>query len=161
MNGRHEPGGGTFVGPQGAQPVKVGERIRQLLDEAPRTAGGHPQAFSHYELALLVYASDDPSAAQLSAVRRATARLVTRGLAERPPVDRVLEVSGEHEAGWHAHTRRDRHGIPRTYWQRNPAGILVRRVLTDADREARAAIEASPERAALAASLADSIARPR
>ena len=42
---------GSVVGPQGAQPVPVGERIRQLLDEAPRTAGGLPRAFSHFELA--------------------------------------------------------------------------------------------------------------
>jgi hypothetical protein len=160
VNGRQERGRGSVVAPQGAQPVKVGKRITQLLDEAPRHDSGLPQGFTHWELACFAYRTDDPSAAQLSAVRRATARLVNRGQAERPPIDRVLE-GGEHAAGWHPHTRRDRHGIPRIHWQRNPAGILVRRAPTDADREARAAIEASPERAALAASLADRIARPR
>jgi hypothetical protein len=147
--------------PGGPQPVRVGERIARILDEAPRRDSGYPHGFTHWELARAVYATDRPSAAQLSAVRRAVARLVARGQVERPPTDRMLEVSGEHEAGWHTHTRRDRHGIPRTRWQRNPAGVVLRRTLTDSDREARAAVVASPEFAALAARVAGMLARPQ
>jgi hypothetical protein len=93
-------------------------------------------------------------------VRRACARLVNRGQAERPPIDRMLE-GGLHAAGVHARTMSDRHGNLRTFMSRNPSGVTIRRALTDADREARAAVEGSPELSALAASVAGILARSR
>jgi hypothetical protein len=116
--------------------IRVLDRTAAILDEAPRhPASGFPTEYSHYDLARGVYATDNPTAAQLSAVRRAVAKLVGAGRA-------VRDVSGHgrsplHERGTH---ERVRGGYVYTY--ANPAPMLVSRVPTDSDREARAAAEA-------------------
>jgi hypothetical protein len=114
-------------------------RIVQLLAEAPCGFLGAPEAHTHESLALRLYGVEEPTAAQLAAVRRAVAALEREGLAVklRGPVI----PDGQHNAGlrlrcWHnrprsvvTHTRGpygDRH--------RNPAGVAIRRPLTDADK---------------------------
>jgi len=99
------------------------DRIAAILD-APATDG--PASYTYRDLGREVYATDDPTAAQLSAVRRAVAQLVAEGLAER-----TGRGSGS-GAGRHV---RQRGGRTMTY--RNPAGVMVRRPLTK--REQRAA----------------------
>jgi len=106
--------------------VPVIGRIAAILDAAPVGADSLPASYTYHDLACEVYATSDPTAAQLSAVRRSVAQLVAEGLAER--IGRGLG-SG---AGGHL---RQRGGRTMTY--RNPAGVMVRRPLTA--REQRAA----------------------
>jgi hypothetical protein len=116
--------------------VPVRERVAELLDRAPSAKSGLPQDFTHRELARLVYGTEEPTAAQESAVRRAVAALVADGLAERN-TDRSAYCGWEQRSG--SHERRSRDG-EWTYVYANPSGVTVRRVMTAADREARAAV---------------------
>lgn len=114
--------------------VSVRARIAQVLEQAEREKSGLPRGFTHYELASAVYATDEPTPTQESAVRRAVAAFVAAGQAERETVDRRLHPR---RPGWH--WRRSRYGET-VYPCRNPAGIIVRRATTDEDREARAQV---------------------
>jgi hypothetical protein len=113
--------------------VRVLDRIAAILEAAPTHGpSGLPGAYSHRALAQLVYGADDPTAAQLSAVRRAVAKLVTSGRATRDRDRRQDDT-----AGYRTHERR-RGGYVFKY--ANPERVVaVRRAPTAADREARAA----------------------
>ena len=103
-------------------PVVV--RVAAILDDAPSHAtSGLPLGYSH-----------EPTATQLSAVRRAVAQLVAQGRATRAR-DRMNMGVGRH-------LRRSRSQPNLRYQYANPTGVTVRRSLTDADREARAAVVA-------------------
>lgn len=110
--------------------VPVRGRVRELLDAAPSEQSGLPAGFTHFELACLVYSTDEPTAAQESAVRRAVAALVAAGQAER---DRERGYWLDHRVGRHERV----HG-EYVYETRNPAGVVIKRPMTAADREARA-----------------------
>ena len=73
--------------------IKVIDQIRTILDTSSKE-NGLPARLSHRELATRVYGSKEPTTAQLSAVRRAVARLVARGQAKR---DRDVEYVGYHQ----------------------------------------------------------------
>jgi hypothetical protein len=120
------------------QPGRVSVRghIADLLATAPTEKSGLARGYTHRELACSAYSTDEPTAAQESAVRRAVAALVAAGLAERDTADRRA-TGWDHKTG--RHLRRSRYGET-TYEYANPAGILVRRVMTEADRERRAAV---------------------
>ena len=126
-------------------------RIAAILDAAPVREGWLPQGFTHRALAMLVYETDEPSTAQLSAVRRAVAKLVAAGRAERN-----LDRAGR--CGWHlgadTHWRTQRRPLtdaevgamldggedPRRHLYANPPGVEIRRPMTDAERETRNAL---------------------
>jgi hypothetical protein len=126
----------------------VTDRIAAILGAAPTIQSGHPMAYTYRDLATEVYAADEPTAAQLSAVRRAVAALVAEGRGERDP-----EREPGTGAGTHRRTRppatevekgrledlRDA-GLPTGRLYANPPGVAIRRPMTDADREARAAV---------------------
>jgi hypothetical protein len=120
-------------------------RVAGLLEAAGSERSGLPQGFTHRELACAAYEVDEPTAAQLSAVRRAVARLVADGRAER---DEERDWPRQRRAG--RHWRRGRDG--RLHSCANPCGVVIRRVPTEADRSARRAVleEASPWLAAAA-----------
>src|SRR4051812_44240142 len=62
----------------------VRERVGRILADAPRhPQTGYPASYGHHDLARDVYGTNDPTAAQLSAVRRAVAQLVAAGNVER------------------------------------------------------------------------------
>jgi hypothetical protein len=117
--------------------IRVLERVAKLLEGSGRTDAGIVIGFTHRGLACEVYGVDDPTAAQLSAVRRAVAKLVAAGRAERgqervPPFDMPWAVDGP----------RSRHHRTRgawTYSYGNPGGVLISRVPTEEDRRAREA----------------------
>lgn len=118
-------------------PVRV--RVADILEQADRRVkSGYPVDFTHRELAGLVYATDEPTAAQESAIRRAVAALVAAERAERLTGDRMgtRYDAGRGRSG--RHLRMNREG--EMYEATNPAGIAVRRVLTADDREARATV---------------------
>lgn len=122
--------------------IPVTERIAEILAQAPtHEASGFPSRYTYRGLAAKVYDTADPAPAQLSAVRRAVARLVADGCAERD-VERAW--GGD---GWHERTITGRRGMEteyqQTYSYRNPGGVLIQRPMTEADREARAAVMAS------------------
>jgi hypothetical protein len=105
------------------------ERIAAALANArnePRS--GFPEAFSYRELAQIAYKlrEQEPTKAQLSAVRRSVARLVRDGRAER-------ERSRSGGSWERSHYRTARRG--HRYLSPNPGG--VRRAMTAADHEAR------------------------
>jgi hypothetical protein len=115
--------------------VRVLERVAAILERAPiHEPSGLPVGFSYFRLACDIYATTKPTAAQLSAVRRAVARLVATGRAE---VDRDRDSLQWGERG--THRRRSRQNPRYRFEYFNPAGVTIRRVPTDADREARAA----------------------
>jgi hypothetical protein len=111
----------------------VAGRIVAILDAAPtHEPSGFPQDFTHQELAREVYGVNEPTAAQLSAVRRAVAKLVAAGRAERDLERKRWGASfGEHQ-------RRGRYGS--VWWYANPPGVGVHRPMTEADHAARAAV---------------------
>jgi hypothetical protein len=115
--------------------VPILTQVAAILESAPLHEPSRlPQSFRHRDLACQVYGTEEPTAAQLSAVRRAVARLVGDGRALRLPDRRWGEGTG-------THLRRSRDGS-RSYTYSNPTGVQVRRVMTDADREARAVVAA-------------------
>lgn len=119
--------------------VRVLEQIAAILNEAPtHEASGLPVGFLYFDLACHVYGTVEPTRAQLSAVRRAAARLVATGRAEvdadRDPLANVWQ-RGEQGMHW----RRSRNNPRYVYQYFNPVGVTIRRVPTDADREARGA----------------------
>lgn len=124
--------------------IPVGDLIARLLNEAGSASSGYPVAFSHRELAIAVYGVESPTAAQLSAVRRATARLVTKGRAERD-AEREWEGTGRH---W-----RYSETVDRMTNYRNPGGVTVRRVPTAADNAVREEVRARAGLAALEATI--------
>ena len=107
-------------------PVQPRRRVlasaRSLILDAP-TAGGLPRCFTHLEIARHVYDTAEPTTAQLSAVRRATAELTARGDIESP-------VGYAKSAGFH-----ERRMPGREWWftAANPGGRQFRRPLTDED----------------------------
>jgi transcriptional regulator with XRE-family HTH domain len=109
----------------------ISDRIAAILNAAPVRSGWRPDDYTYRNLATEVYGADEPTeptAAQLSAVRRAVAALVAEGEAERLGRDK----RGMGDQGTHV---RQRGGIPYIY--ENPAGVRVRRPMTDAEHEAR------------------------
>lgn len=113
----------------GSSPQPVRRRVAEILATAGYGPGGLPEHFTHRQLAQRVYDTPAPRPAQLSAVRRAVAQLVKAGQAERDGERAWDRANGTHE-------RRVR-GV--AYCCANPGGVLIRRVLTVADRETRAA----------------------
>ncbi|MCK9249002.1 MAG: hypothetical protein M0P31_08500 [Solirubrobacteraceae bacterium] len=113
--------------PQPAPRVPVRDRILAILANAPRRKSGEPESYEHRGLAKLVYDTDAPTSAQLSAVRRATAKLVADGLAQRN-VERWPDT-------WQGrpHHVRARNGTRR--YALNPTGIGIYRAYTDEDRK--------------------------
>ena len=63
--------------------MPVTERVAAILEGSEMPLGKLPPGFTHHQLACAVYGTDEPTAAQLSAIRRAVARLVKAGRAER------------------------------------------------------------------------------
>jgi hypothetical protein len=105
--------------------VPVAAAVAKVLIDAPMTGispGRLPQPFTYRELAQLAYGVGEPSPAQLASVRRAVGRLVAAGRAER--VGRSI--------GDEVHVRRDKHG--RSWFARNPGGVEVRSVRTEAEQ---------------------------
>jgi hypothetical protein len=107
--------------------------VAELLEQANTAPSGYAQDFTHRELAQAVYQVAEPTKSQESAIRRAVAVLVAEGRAVR---DFERARSWERQTG--DHWRRSRYG--ESYVARNPGGVLVRRAMTQADREARAAV---------------------
>jgi hypothetical protein len=128
--------------PQPRRPVRA--IVTEILDSAPRDPAGFPVSFTHRQLACVVYETEDPTSAQESAVRRAVARLVAEGRAERPAY--LRRARGLRSTGRHERLSRDGTTV---FVARNPIGVYVRRTLTQADQEARDRYEASPEAAEL------------
>ena len=138
MTGR-QPEVADFSDRSSPQPgrVPVRARVEAILAQVGRKEkSGYPLDFTHRELARTVYAIDEPTAAHESAIRRAVAKLVAAGRVERITVDRMINGYEHGGTGWH--TRLSPRGYE--YVAHNPAGIVVRRVLTVADREARAQV---------------------
>src|SRR4051794_13695343 len=104
----------------------VAAQVAAILRDAPLRFDGKPMQYSYLQLAAEVYDTESPTPAQLSAVRRAVAKLVQRGEAER---------TERWQAAWSTHTRKVpvnrwvalREGLPegakaaREY--RNPMGV--------------------------------------
>jgi hypothetical protein len=68
----------------GLQPrVPVAERVEQALNESGRTDDGLIIGYTYRALAAKTYETQNPTAAQLSAVRRTVAKLVASGRAFR------------------------------------------------------------------------------
>jgi hypothetical protein len=111
--------------------------IAEILDGAERDGSECPRSFTHRDLACVVYATEAPTAAQESAVRRAVAALVAAGRAERLPFRNWLRPSTG------THRRRSTDGSY-VYQARNPVGIRVRRTLTLDDQEAQERWLSSP-----------------
>jgi len=102
-----------------------------------------PTAYTHHALAVEVYGTNEPTAAQLSAVRRAVARLVAVGKAERAGRDWAQDPRDDHR-GSHERVRAvGQYREPWAYRYRNPPGVTVHRALTDAERAAQAEALAS------------------
>lgn len=130
-------------------------RIAAILDAAPVAHDWRPQDYTHRDLACEVYDLDDddddePTTAQLSAVRRAVAKLVAAGRAVRIGRDpqghsapgtherrrpRSYRTADMTEAQWGRIADRD--DSKATYVYSNPAGVRVRRPLTDAEQTTR------------------------
>lgn len=116
--------------------VRVLEQIARILDQAPHKPSGLPAGFLYFDLACRVYGTAEPTRAQLSAVRRAAARLVATGRAE-VDADRETASFAVYERGEQGfHRRRSRKNPRYVYRYANPVGVTIRRVPTDADREA-------------------------
>lgn len=112
--------------------------ITALLDNAPTSeASGFPAAYSHHDLAAEVYGTTSPTAAQLSAVRRAVAKLVTAGRAERDH-ERWGRGAGVHERRRVVAQDTEQEDVVVGLYA-NPGGVGVRRAMTAADHAARAA----------------------
>jgi hypothetical protein len=109
-------------------------------------ADKQPTWHTYVELARDIYGIAEPSATQLSAVRRSVGRLVASGLVER----------GGRADGWPPpwerpkHTRRYASGQV-NHWCTNPVGNVVRRMPTKWE----AAIERARERKHMASVMAD------
>lgn len=112
---------GGSVQPPPRRTVK--RAVLGILDGSPANKYGIPDGHTHRDLACAVYETQAPTRAHLSAVRRAVARLVAEGLAERDSADRQMNGWG-HTTAYHWRWR-DWWEAPRPY--RNPAGVLVRR----------------------------------
>ena len=119
--------------PRSLQPARrtpVREQIARILDSAPRhERSALPVGYTHHQLACQVYGTDDPTAAQLSAVRRAVAKLVSQHRA-------IRDLRGDGRFGDNyfsgpLHARRNSE-----YMCRNPGGITISRFLTSADLDA-------------------------
>jgi hypothetical protein len=84
-----------FAMGQSVQPrVRVLERVGAILADSGRNRAEIPIGFTHKALAAEVYGTDRPTAAQLSAVRRAVAKLVAAGKAERDADARMWNFGG-------------------------------------------------------------------
>jgi hypothetical protein len=128
----------TAVSLQPPQRTAVVTQIAKILDAAPtHERAGLPVGFSYHDLASRVYRTDEPAAAQLSAVRRAVARLVAQGRAVRDIGGRGRMGAGWHEPGHNpgTHWRRSRKDPRHRYQYANPARITIHRAMTEADRE--------------------------
>ena len=93
----------------------VTARIVAYLDEYDHA--------TYRELAREAYDVDDPTAAQLSAVRRAVAKLAAAGEVERLGARMLF---GESE-GTHTRVRVDADGYETEWTYANPAGQVIRR----------------------------------
>ena len=117
--------------------------IAAILEGAPtHEPSGFPLSFTYHELAGEVYGVEDPdvlTAAHLFAVRRAVARLVLAGRAERIP-DRQSGGGSPLRGRVMLHRGSERHAVqsPRA----TPFGVRVRRSMTDADYQSRAVVVA-------------------
>ena len=115
-------------------------RVSEILESSGRTDAEMVIGFTYRALAGRVYDTDDPTAAQLSAVRRAVARLVADGRAERGarrPTsygDVPWRVELPPRPGYGEHYRRNRHG--EEWLAYNPGGVVIFRAPTDEDRGA-------------------------
>jgi hypothetical protein len=102
--------------------LRVTERVWRALNESEEIEG-HAVAFTHRGLACRVYNTEEPTPAQLSAVRRASARLVAEGDAERWT---------ERAWSWHPPWMDNGPGRPRhkrgRYDYANPGGVILSRV---------------------------------
>jgi hypothetical protein len=111
--------------------VPLIEAVAEILDDAPRhEPSGFPEGYCYRDLASQVYGVDDPTAAQLSAVRRAVAKLVAQGRAVRD-----LDGRGrfwDYGGSGRYHFRRNSR-----YVCRSPTGIRIFRPMTAEDQEAR------------------------
>jgi hypothetical protein len=114
----------------------VGEAVERILAEAP-LAGETPKEYTQLELAQRAYGVEKPTAAQLSAVRRVTARLVAAGKAERVgrAEARWDRASVDDDATWHVRGRRGR-SRRAPHWARNPGFMCVRRTPTPEQKAA-------------------------
>jgi hypothetical protein len=122
------------------QPVTrdwVVARVRELLASSGRTDREVIIGYTYRALAANVYGTDPPTASQLSAVRRAVARLVAQGEAWRHP--ERLWIAAPHgviDLPPRRHLRRGR-GRGRPVVALNPGGTIVHRVPTESDDAAR------------------------
>ena len=96
-----------------------------------RTIDGHDRAFTTLDLARIAYQVDDPTPAQRSATRRATAKLAADGRIERAGrIWSYQQGSPRHhlrklESAW---------SRPVTYTATDPGGMACRRPLAAAER---------------------------
>lgn len=109
--------------------IPVRAQVLELIRAAPINGRNKlPQGYSADELARLVYATDAPTPAQRSAVRRAIARLFNDG--------QILR-EGERQ-NWYVkpggHWRSNRAD---SWWADNPAPVRYTREMTDAERAER------------------------
>ena len=113
----------------------VAARIRDLLAFSGRTDKQVVIGYTYRALAARVYRTDEPTAAQLSAVRRAVARLVAQGEAMR---DAQLWAGVYRNRPPTAPARAPESRPRPTVAPRvQPAWTVVFRVPTEADRAAR------------------------
>jgi hypothetical protein len=106
-----------------------------------RTSQGWPRHYRYRELAQEVYSTDEPSPAQLSAVRWAVAKLLKQGQAER-----MKGRKGDYDdldPNWPTHLRQRENDYGAYYHRyRNPPGVSIRRPLTASEIEAQESIRA-------------------
>ena len=137
-------------------------RVAEILESSGRTDAEVVVGFTYGALAARVYDVEEPNAAQLSAVRRAVARLVADGRAERG-TERLWSIS---HVPWavtlppRRHQRRGKYG--RAYTAGNPGGAVIFRTPTEDDIRAGETREANnPSPAQLVAEAAAFAARRR
>jgi hypothetical protein len=113
--------------------VNVLERIERIMTEAPIGKYKLPPTYTNLDLARMAYEVEAPSAAQLSAVRRALARLIQEGV-----VLREAERAAWTQGGRGTHLRYADGDEQCWSWEaRNPPRVKYARPLTVAEQEAR------------------------
>jgi hypothetical protein len=120
---------------QPAARTPVTTRIAEILATSGRTEAEVVIGFTHRALAARVYETQNPTAAQTSAVRRAVAKLVAKGQAERGERMPAACLPWAQDLPPRDHIRRSKYG--ETYPAADPAGVPIFRTPTEEDREAR------------------------
>jgi hypothetical protein len=126
----------------------VRDAVEHLLRTSGRTDAELVVGFTHRALAARVFDTDQPTASQLSSVRRAVAVLVDAGVAERDEerawgwarnIPWRIDLPPGADAWPHGYTMHERQRGGHVYMTENPGGVTIHRVPTKADSLARKA----------------------